>query len=277
LGGGRSRRSAAVLVGIAFAGAALFGLSALWSEFPAYWTRRHVQTGSPYVPPPVEAQGQAVTTCFTPAQACAGLIVSILDHAQSQIRLQAYGFTSSSILAALVSAKRRGVDVIVILDKSSERRSPDGSAGGAEFVARAEIPVLIDYRPAIAHNKVIIVDGHIVVTGSYNFTAAAEQRNAENVTVIDSSEVASRFLSNWESRRAVSRLFADDHGNRIGSRSRNSPFETVKGSDRPGLPAAQARRAGAHRARLGGSAVSAAGGGYHRRWSADRVASRGSG
>ena len=109
--------------------------------------------------------------------------VSILDRAQSQIRLQAYGFTSSPILDALVSAKKRGVDVVVILDKSDERAS---SASGAEFVAQAGIPVLIDYRPAIAHNKVIIVDKHLVVTGSYNFTAAAEHRNTENVTIIDS-------------------------------------------------------------------------------------------
>jgi phosphatidylserine/phosphatidylglycerophosphate/cardiolipin synthase-like enzyme len=109
-------------------------------------------------------------------------------------------------LDALVSAKQRGVDVIVILDKSDERAS---SGSGAEFAARAGIPVFIDYRPGIAHNKVMIVDKHLVVTGSYNFTAAAEHRNTENVTIINSLEVASRFLSNWESRRAVSRPIAD--------------------------------------------------------------------
>jgi phosphatidylserine/phosphatidylglycerophosphate/cardiolipin synthase-like enzyme len=136
--------------------------------------------------------------------------VGVLDHAQSQIRLQAYGFNSSPILSSLVSAKRRGVDVIVILDKSDDRASSGRSNSGAEFVAHAGIPVFIDYRPAIAHNKVIVVDKHIVVTGSYNFTAAAEHRNAENVTVIDSSEVAGRFLSNWDSRLAVARPFIDD-------------------------------------------------------------------
>lgn len=99
------------------------------------------------------------------------------------------------------------MDVVAILDKSDDRAS---SGGGAEFVGRAGVPVFIDYRPAIAHNKVIVVDRHIVVTGSYNFTAAAEHRDTENVTIIDSSEIASRFLSNWESRRAVSRPFVDD-------------------------------------------------------------------
>jgi phosphatidylserine/phosphatidylglycerophosphate/cardiolipin synthase-like enzyme len=84
---------------------------------------------------------------------------------KSEIRLQAYGFTSSPILAALVFAKQRGVDVVVILDKSNDRASSGRrrSRSGADVVARAGVPVFIDDRPAIAHNKVIIVDRRIVL------------------------------------------------------------------------------------------------------------------
>jgi phospholipase D len=187
-------------------------LDLLSPEFSANWTREPIQTERPSSPAALGTQSPPVSTCFTPAQTCADLIVGILDHAQFQVRLQTYGFTSSPILSALVSAKQRGVDVVVILDKSDDRASSGRGASGAEFVEHAGIPVFIDYRPAIAHNKVIVIDKHIVVTGSYNFTAAAEHRNSENVTVIDSAEVASQFLSNWESRRAVSRNFVgDDH------------------------------------------------------------------
>lgn len=176
-------------------GTALFGLVILLHESPEIWD---------------EIRGPSVTTCFTPAQDCVGPIVRILNHAQFQIRVQAYGFTSAPILTALVAAKRRGVDIAVILDKSDDRASPSWSDTGAKLVAHAGIPVFIDYRPAIAHNKVIVVDKHIVITGSYNFTAGAENRNAENVAMIGSFEVASRFLSNWESRREVSRPFVDE-------------------------------------------------------------------
>lgn len=99
--------------------------------------------------------------------------------------------------------------MVVILDKSDDRASSGRGGSGAEFVAHAGIPVFIDYRPAIAHNKVIVVDKHIVVTGSYNVTAAAEHRNTENVTVVDSPKVADQFLSNWQSRLVVSRPFVD--------------------------------------------------------------------
>jgi phospholipase D len=60
---------------------------------------------------------------------------------------------------------------------------------------------------AIAHNKLIIIDGKTVIGGSYNFTISAEGRNAENVTFIDSQDVAKLYLSNWEARKAVSRIY----------------------------------------------------------------------
>jgi len=188
---------------------AVLGVGFLFLPLPAIWPRVRVDIGPIPSSAGAGSGSPIVTTCFTPAQTCADLIVNILNRAESEIRLQAYGFSSLPILSALVSASRRGVDVVVILDKSGDRASSGRSGSGAEFVARAGIPVLIDYRPAIAHNKVIVVDRHIVVTGSYNFTVAAEHRNAENVTVVDSPDVASRFLANWETRRAVSRVFVD--------------------------------------------------------------------
>jgi phospholipase D len=205
LRGWRIPRIALTLTVTALVGA---GLLSLW--LVRIGITRNAQTETPSSLTMNKPQNPAVSACFTPAQTCIDLIVGALNRAHSQIRVQAYGFTSAPILSALVSAKQRGVDVSVILDKSDERAPSGRRTDGADFVARAGIPVLIDYRPAIAHNKVIVIDEHIVLTGSYNFTAAAEHRNAENVTLIDSEEVASNFLANWESRRAVSVRFNDD-------------------------------------------------------------------
>ncbi|MDH6233269.1 phosphatidylserine/phosphatidylglycerophosphate/cardiolipin synthase-like enzyme [Mesorhizobium soli] len=68
------------------------------------------------------------------------------------------------------------------------------------------VPVWIDYRPAIAHNKVII-DGHLTIGGSYNYTANAAKRNAENVTFTESPNVSKAFLDNWNSRLEAARPF----------------------------------------------------------------------
>ncbi len=156
----------------------------------------------------VELPTASVATCFTPSQPCATEIIERLNSAKAEIRAQAYGFTSGPIAAALIEARERGLDVAVILDKSNEP-GRGYRYSDADLVARAGIPVFIDYRPAIAHNKVIVIDRHLVITGSYNFTDAAEHRNAENVTFIDSAEVARQFLLNWNSRKEVSRSYVE--------------------------------------------------------------------
>lgn len=151
---------------------------------------------------PAFATPADVSVCFTPAQQCEPSIVSAIDRARSAIRVQAYGFTSLPIIHALQRAAGRGVEVLVILDKSNDRKY-----SAATLLAAFDIPVWIDYLPAIAHNKVIIIDGHLVIGGSYNYTASAASRNAENVTFIDSRLIAEQYLANWDSRLKASKAF----------------------------------------------------------------------
>ncbi len=169
---------------------------------------------------PVAAQ---VSVCFVPEQECDTSVVEAIGRAHSSIRVQAYGFTSPSILTALARARARGVDVQAILDKSDDRPDEEGKrphSGGARFTAEANIPTWIDSSVAIAHNKVIIIDGHLVIGGSYNYTVSAERRNAENVTFIDAPVVADFYLVNWEARKAASRpsrFMQDDRPNAVAS------------------------------------------------------------
>jgi phospholipase D len=150
----------------------------------------------------------SVTACFTPAAHCADVIAGAIDRASREIRVQAYYFTSVPILRALADAKRRGVDVEVILDRSQDRLAgKSGRYTSAVYLAHAGIPVWIDAVPGIAHNKVVVIDGRTVLTGSFNFTRAADERNAENVVLIEGADVATWFLENWQSRQAQSGRF----------------------------------------------------------------------
>jgi phosphatidylserine/phosphatidylglycerophosphate/cardiolipin synthase-like enzyme len=161
------------------------------------------------VAPSAHSDQPAWNVCFTPGQDCTGLIVSEIDGARASILVQAYSFTSTPILAALKRARMRGIDVKVIVDKTSAAKSRSGSRySAATYLTNAGIPVWVDTKVAIAHNKVIVVDHDIVITGSFNFTAAAQRRNAENLLVIRESALAARYRANWESRRAVSARYA---------------------------------------------------------------------
>lgn len=83
--------------------------------------------------------------------------------------------------------------VEVILDKSQRTEK----YSSADFVQRAGIPAYIDAEHAIAHNKVMVIDGQTVITGSFNFTNAAEEHNAENLLVIRSPDLAEKYAANW--------------------------------------------------------------------------------
>jgi phosphatidylserine/phosphatidylglycerophosphate/cardiolipin synthase-like enzyme len=131
--------------------------------------------------------------CFSPGGGCTDAIVQKLAEAKSTVFVQAYSFTSEPIAQALVDAKKRGVTVSVVLD-ASQQSEPNGKAN---FLSHADIRTLIDGAHAINHNKVMIIDNETVITGSFNFTIAAEEKNAENLLIIQDKTLAQRFTENW--------------------------------------------------------------------------------
>jgi phosphatidylserine/phosphatidylglycerophosphate/cardiolipin synthase-like enzyme len=131
---------------------------------------------------------------FSPTGGCTEAVIRELNKAKNTILVQAYSFTSAPIAKALLSAHKRGVKVEVILDKS--QRTDQYSS--AIFLFNAGIPTKIDAKHAIAHNKVMIIDGETVITGSFNFTKAAEEKNAENLLVIKDKKLAERYIKNWQ-------------------------------------------------------------------------------
>ena len=139
-----------------------------------------------------------IEVCFTPGDDCTDAVVQEIDAAHRQVLVQAYSFTSEPIEEALVRAARRGVDVEVVLDKSQRTAQHTGAA----VLADVGVPVLIDTIHGIAHNKVMVIDGGAVITGSFNFTKAAQEKNAENLLVIRDAAIAARYARNWRDRAA---------------------------------------------------------------------------
>jgi phosphatidylserine/phosphatidylglycerophosphate/cardiolipin synthase-like enzyme len=124
--------------------------------------------------------------------------VQSLGEANKRVLVQAYSFTSDPITDALIKASQRGVAVQVIMDKS--QRTAQGTS--ANELMASGVPVRIDAAHAIAHNKVMVIDGQTVITGSFNFTQSAEERNAENLLVIRNRALADRYERNWQAHQA---------------------------------------------------------------------------
>ena len=149
------------------------------------------------------ASSARVDVFFTPDEDATAKILSAIAKAKQEIRVQAYLFTSRKIANALIRAHGAGVSVEVIVDREQMER--DGTPMVGELTA-AGVPVFVDGVHAAAHNKIILIDSNserpVVVTGSYNFTVAAQTKNAENVLIIrNNRQLARNYHQHYEEHR----------------------------------------------------------------------------
>lgn len=133
---------------------------------------------------------------FSPRGGCLELILQTLALAQDHVYVHTYSFTSQEIAQALINAHRRGVRVLVIADK----RESQSHYARLQALVDAGIEVRIDKVSGLAHNKIMVVDDNWVITGSYNWSAAAEKRNAENIVRITNPAVNKHYATNFWTR-----------------------------------------------------------------------------
>ena len=100
-------------------------------------------------------------------------------------------------------AHKKGIKVEVILDKTQK----GNQYSAADFFANSGIPTKIDSAQNIAHNKIIIIDGDTVITGSFNFTKSAEEKNAENLLVIRDRKLSEQYTENWQEHDRHSEVY----------------------------------------------------------------------
>ncbi len=153
---------------------------------------------------PQSSVPEGVQVFFSPRGGATEAVVEALDRATNTVLVQAYSFTSAPIAQSLVDARRRGVKVAAILDESQRTEK----YSEADFLAHNDIVTLIDAQHAIAHNKIIIIDEYLILTGSFNFTKAAEEKNAENLLVINDPVLARKYIANWHAHEEHSEPYA---------------------------------------------------------------------
>jgi len=161
-------------------------------------------------PAPAFTASGTVQVAFAPWDDAEGLVVEAIAGAERQVLVQAFSFTSRRIAAALIAARRRGVEVLVTADRE---QTATGEGNRIRELAAAGIPVWLETRYAAAHNKVMIIDAGTrdatVVTGSFNWTAGAQRRNAENVLVLRRHrDLAQAYEANWRRHRAAASPYA---------------------------------------------------------------------
>jgi TonB family protein len=162
---------------------------------------------------------------FSPNGGCTEAIIKELNKAKTTILVQAYHFSSEPIAKALLDAHKKGGKVEVILDKSQKAEK----YSAADFFANSGIPTKIDSAHNTAHNKIIIIDDETVITGSFNFTKNAEEKNAENLLVIRDKKLAERYVKNWQEHEKHSETYigkAESKQIRVAPHRESSPLQS---------------------------------------------------
>ena len=140
------------------------------------------------------AGGVQIETYFSPVDKPRSKIVNYIKKAKQSVNVLAFSFTDDDTAQALIDRHEAGLEVQVVM----EARNADGTGSEFGILEDAGIPILRDANCYILHNKTMIIDEKIVITGSYNFTAAAENNNDENLLIITDPDLARHYLAEFD-------------------------------------------------------------------------------
>jgi phosphatidylserine/phosphatidylglycerophosphate/cardiolipin synthase-like enzyme len=140
------------------------------------------------------ADGTQVENYFSTHDHPASHIVETLKLARKSIHFMAFSFTHAGIEQAMLERAAAGVEVSGVFEKTQT------AAGHSAYakLREARLPVYLDGNPRNMHHKVIVIDGEIVVVGSFNFSDSADKSNDENLLIIYNRAVAARFEEEFQ-------------------------------------------------------------------------------
>lgn len=145
--------------------------------------------------PKLSIAGEAVEVYFSPDDNVANRIVELLEEAQESIFFMAYTITYNEIGAVIIQQAQAGINVVGVMD---ENQVTSGQGSEYDAFMQAGLNVRVDGNPeGLMHHKVIIIDEKIVITGSFNFTASAEEDNDENVVILFSPAAAETYMGEF--------------------------------------------------------------------------------
>lgn len=160
--------------------------------------------------PSAEAPAGQLELAFSPREGAEALVLKVIASARRDIKVLAYSFTSFHVTRALLDKAKAGVSIALVAD-AEENTSKDrsGKARAAlSALADAGVDVRLISVYASHHDKVMVIDGQTVQTGSFNYSSAAEERNSENVLVHWANPaLATDYLQHFQRNYAQSQPF----------------------------------------------------------------------
>jgi phosphatidylserine/phosphatidylglycerophosphate/cardiolipin synthase-like enzyme len=171
------------------------------APFLAFVSLYAVAVGTPLHAQAITTRETGILSIYlSPNGGAQSAVLREIEKAQRTILVEAYSFTSRPIYEALADARSRGVDVRILVDKDA--RNPDFRGDGARYDIAHGVWLAVDYVDrGDAHSKIMVIDATTVLTGSFNWSRAAETTNVENLLVFHQSPTLGQFYTNeWNTR-----------------------------------------------------------------------------
>jgi phosphatidylserine/phosphatidylglycerophosphate/cardiolipin synthase-like enzyme len=134
-----------------------------------------------------------MTAYFSPKGGCEKSIIEWINKANKSIHIMIYSFTLDSIGDALITVYKKGIEVLIIFEKEQISKYSEDIK-----LKNSGINVKYDNNPALMHNKVMIIDNKVVLTGSFNWSSQAEDKNNENLLIIMDNELAELYEKEFQ-------------------------------------------------------------------------------
>jgi len=134
-----------------------------------------------------------MTAYFSPKGGCERAIIEWINRANKSIHIMIYSFTLDSIGDALITAYKKGIEVLIIFEREQISKYSEDIK-----LKNSGINVKYDNNPALMHNKVMIIDNKVVLTGSFNWSYQAEDKNNENLLIIMDNELAELYEKEFQ-------------------------------------------------------------------------------
>ena len=164
-------------------------------EFQEMWSNQF----GPRAPSTVNTQwailnGTPLQVLFSAEDHVISNLIALVNDAQVSVRFLAFSFTDYPLAKAMIDRAAAGVDVKGVYETFGS------TSTGSEMKTFwcAGVPVRQDGNGSFLHDKIIIIDNSIVVTGSLNYSSNADDSNEENVVILDNAEIAALYLLEFE-------------------------------------------------------------------------------
>jgi phosphatidylserine/phosphatidylglycerophosphate/cardiolipin synthase-like enzyme len=140
-------------------------------------------------------RSENINIYFSPEHNIENIIIQHIAKAKTSIQVLAFAFTNKLLSDSLIQAHKRGVAVEVVFDKDQDKYQNHSKY---KELQKAGISVKFDTNPQKMHNKVMIFDDNVVLSGSYNFTRQANDKNDENVVLMTDKNIITKFKHEFE-------------------------------------------------------------------------------